>query len=172
MFIETPHLIVRKFEETDFDDFCAYAMDPEMCRMMGRDLLETVEDARLNFIWLMDKEERGYCLVHKETGNLTVAQVPAALTKLPALDGKQGRSLSFSISRHYQRQGLMLEAVQAVIQRLFDKEDMDYVQFGYFDFNIASKGLQEKLGFTHLATITENVKGESVSIVENVLWRL
>lgn len=143
--------------------------------MMGRDRMETVEAAQANFHWLKDKEERGYCLVYKESGrvigNLTVTQVSDHLAKLPVLNGKQGRSLSFSISRLYQRQGLMLEAVQAVIWQLFDEEGLDYVQCGCFDFNTASKRLQEKLGFTHLITTTENVKGEYVTIVENVLWK-
>lgn len=46
MFVETDRLILRKFREEDFADFCAYAMDEEMCRMMGNDLMDTEEAAR------------------------------------------------------------------------------------------------------------------------------
>lgn len=35
MFTETERLVLRKFHEGDFNDFCGYAMDDEMCRMMG-----------------------------------------------------------------------------------------------------------------------------------------
>ena len=175
MFLETNRLILRKFQDEDFADFCAYAMDVEMCRMMGNDLLYTEEDARINFDWLKNREERGYCLVLKETGrvigNLTVTAVPEELTKLEPLTGKQGRSMSFCISRQYQRRGLMTETLRAVIAQLFDAEGMDYVQCGYFPFNAASAKLQEKLGFTHLTTMELDFKGERVTTVEQVLWK-
>lgn len=175
MFLETNRLILRKFREEDFQDFCAYAMDEEMCRMMGNDLMDTEETARVTFDWLKDKEERSYVLILKETGraigNLNVTSVHDHLLKLPALAGKRGVSLSFCISRQYRRQGLMSEAVRAVIARLFDEEGMDYVQCGYFDFNTVSARLQEKLGFTHLITMTIDFKGEKRTTVENILWK-
>ena len=175
MFLETERLILRKFREEDFADFCAYAMDLEMCRMMGNDPMDTEEAARVTFDWLKDKEERSYALVYKETGrvigNLNITPLPDHLLKLPALAEKQGKSLSFCISRQYQRQGVMSEAVRAVIAHLFDEEGMDYVQCGYFDFNTVSAKFQEKLGFVHLTTLELDFKGEHVVTVEQVLWK-
>ena len=175
MFLETERLALRKFREDDFNDFCAYAMDAEMCRMMGNDLMDTRETARVTFDWLKDKEDRSYVLIYKETGraigNLNVTKLPGHLLELPDLKGKRGVSLSFCISRHYRRQGLMSEALRAVITHLFEEEGMDYVQCGYFDFNAASAALQEKLGFTHLTTAEIDFKGEQTVTVEQVLWK-
>lgn len=175
MFLETDRLILRKFREEDFADFCAYAMDAEMCRMMGNDLLDTEEAARVTFDWLKDKEERSYVLILKETGrvigNLNITAVPKEVAALEPLAGKQGRSLSFCISRQYQRQGLMSEAVQGVIDCLLYEEGMDYVQCGHFDFNTVSAKFQEKLGFVHLTTMELDFKGEKVVSVENILWK-
>lgn len=175
MFMETERLILRKFREEDFADFCAYAMDEEMCRMMGNDLMDTEEAARVTFDWLKDREERSYALILKETGrvigNLNVTPVPGDLLDLPALAGKAGKSLSFCISRQYRRQGLMSEAVRAVIDHLFREEELDYVQCGHFDFNTVSARFQEKLGFTHLITMELDFKGEQMTSVENVLWK-
>ena len=70
------------------------------------------------------------------------------------LAGKRGASLSFSLSRRYQRQGLMKEALRAVIHELFQAEGLDYLHRGHFDFNLPSAKLQEKLGFTRLAART------------------
>lgn len=175
MFIETERLILRKFQEDDFNDFCEYAMDDEMCRMMGRRLMYSREDARWNFEWLKDKEERCYGLVYKDTGrvigNLTVCAVPMELLELDGLKGKVGRSMSFSISKNYQRKGLMLEAVNAVVNYLFDIEDMDYIQCGHYPFNTASDLLQKKLGFEYVTTLNFYDEGvESISI-ENILWK-
>ena len=174
MFLETERLILRKFQKEDFADYCAYAMDEEMNRMMGNDMLDTVAAARECFDWLKDKEERSYCLILKETGrvigNLNITAGPEELRELEPLVGKQGRSLSFCISRQYQRRGLMSETVRAVIAHLFDEEGMDYVQCGYFDFNTVSAKFQEKLGFEHLTTMEIDFKGEKVVTVEQVLW--
>lgn len=175
MFLETERLILRKFREEDFAGYCAYAMDEEMNRMMGNDLLDTEEAARACFDWLKDREPRCYGLVLKETGrvigNLSVTDLPEHLRALPALEGKRGCSMSFCISRSYQRQGLMTEALRAVTTHLFQEEGMDYVQCGYFIFNTVSKALQEKLGFTHLTTMTLDFKGEKIVTTENVLWK-
>ena len=174
MFLETERLILRKFQEEDFADYRAWAAEPEMCRMMGRDMMDTEEEtARVNFDRLKDREERGYALILKETGrvigDLTVTTVPEDVASLEPLAGKRGVNLSFSISRQYQRRGLMTEAVRAVTARLFE-EGMDYIQCGYFDFNTVSAKFQEKLGFVHLATMEIEFKGEHVVSVEQVLW--
>lgn len=175
MFLETERLILRKLREEDFADFCAYAIDPEMCRMMGNDLMDSEETARETFNWLKDMEKRCYGLVYKETGrvigNLSITDVWPETAALPQLEGKQGKSLSFCISRWYRRRGLMSEAVRAVADRLFQEEGMDYVHCGYFDFNDVSRLFQEKLGFTNLTTMTIDFKGEQMVSVENVLWK-
>ncbi len=173
MFLSTERLLLRKWEERDFPDFCAYAMGEEMSRMMG-DILYTEEDTRASFDWLKDKEERGYALVLKETGrvigNLNIVSVQERLANLPELRGKRGVGMSFAISRQYRRQGLMSEAVKAVAAELFDCEGFEYIQCGYFSFNTASAKLQEKLGFTHLITLPKPDDPKIIT-VENVLWR-
>ena len=65
----------------------------------------------------------------------------------------------------------MFEAVNAVIDRLFQTEDVDYINCGYLLFNDASKGLQQKLGFTYLTTEWFSRNGEKLASVENILWR-
>lgn len=174
MFLETEHLVLRKFQEDDFDDFCEYAMDDEMSRMMGRRLLSSREDARWNFDWLKDKEERCYGLVYKDTdkiiGNLTVCSVPTELLEFEKLKGKVGKSMSFSISKNYRRKGLMLEAVSAVIRHLLYVEGMDYVHCGHFPFNIASEMLLKKLGFEHLMTLSYCDEGKEIVGVHKIIF--
>ena len=174
MFLETERLILRRFREEDFDDFCDFAMDDDMSRMMGRDRLHTRADARLMFTWLKSRAERGYALELKSTGrvigNLTVTRVPRFDDSVRRLEGSEGRALSFAISRHYRRQGLMEEAVRAVIDALFD-EGMDYIQCGCFDFNVPSKALQEKLGFRYLTTEKIDMAGKRYTAIQRILWK-
>ena len=174
MFLQTERLILRRFREEDFDDFCDFAMDDDMSRMMGRDLIHTRADARLTFTWLKSRMERGYALELKSTGrvigSLTVSQVPRFHDVRRRLENYEGRSLSFAISRHFRRQGLMEEAVRATIAALFE-EGMDYIQCGSFDFNTASKALQEKLGFQYLTTEKLDMGGERYTAIQRILWK-
>ncbi len=176
MFLETQRLILRKIQESDFADFCVFAADPEACRMMGRDLITDAATARPTFDWLKDREERGYVLIYKDTGhaigNLTVYNtIPEYLRYLDALHGKQGRSLSFSISKDYRRMGLMEEAVRHVIRHLFMVENADCILYGYFGFNIPSRELQKKLGFLPLWSEQIDMDGENVICHESILWK-
>lgn len=175
MFLETDRLILRKLEESDFADYCTYNLnDPERDRMMGRDLLDSITAVRRNFDWLKDREPRAYALVLKETGrmigNLTVYDHPS-LPEFPELHDKSGKGMSFGISRQYQRQGLMEEAVRGVISHLFTRESVDFINCGCFDDNIPSLALQRKLGFVHLLTDRFEINGQEVTAIENILWR-
>ena len=176
MFLETKRLILRKFQEEDFDDYCAFSLgDPERDRMMGRSPLNTVEDVRLNFNWLKDKEERGYALVLKETnkviGNLTVYNRGFSSEEHPELFGKKGFSFSLGIANEFKRQGLIFEAAQAMIDHLFSEEGADYIGAGHFNYNIPSRELQKKLGFTYLFSETIDLFGETVTELNNILWK-
>lgn len=171
MFIETERTLLRKFREEDFADFCAYTAEEGLSRMMGRDQIWDEASARPVFDWLLHKEERAYVIVLKETGqgigNLTVSRYVA---HAPELQGKRGVALSFELSRAYRRQGLMTEVVRAVIRQLFTVEHMEFVNCGYFSFNEASRGLQEKLGFTYLTQETSEENGEQICTIETILW--
>lgn len=176
MFLETSRLILRKFREEDFKDYCSFSLnDPERDRMMGRSPLNTMEDVRLNFNWLKDREERGYVIVYKENGkvigNFTVYNRGYSEEEHLELSGKIGFSMSFGISNEYKRQGLMFEAAYAVIDHLFKKENADYIGAGHFSYNTPSRELQKKLGFTYLFSESIDLFGETVTEENNILWK-
>lgn len=174
IFLETDRLILRRLEESDFPDYAAYAVDNEMSRMMGRPILKTEADIRTNFGWLKDKEPRCYGIVEKTgghlIGNLSICAVPALLTRLEQLQGRQGRTLSYCICRTAQRRGYAAEAVRAVIAELFNTEQIDFVQCGCFAFNIPSQQLLSKLGFTELAHLHIPMPEGEVETIESILW--
>lgn len=175
-FVETTRLLLRKVTEADYPYFHDYLMDKEMDRMMLRSPCNSEDDARLGFDWFLNKEERAYVIVHKETntviGNLTVYNhVPASVAEQENVLGKCGKSMSFAMSPAWQRKGLMFEAVDAVMKHLFHEENADYIHCGYLSYNSPSKSLQEKLGFTHLLTERFYFEGQEMESMENILWR-
>ena len=175
-FVKTPRLLLRKVTEEDFSYFRADLADKEMDRMMLRWPCETEEEIRLGFEWFLYKEERAYAIVHKETGetigNLTVYNhVPECVANHKAVQGKNGKALSFAILPAFQRKGYMYEAVSGVIDYLFWEEKADYINCGYLSYNAPSKALQEKLGFKYLLTEQFQFDGQEMESIENILWR-
>ena len=175
-FVETSRLLLRKVTEKDFPYFRADLADKEMDRMMLRWPCETEEDIRLGFEWFLYKEERAYAIVHKETGetigNLTVYNhVPECVANHEAVQGKNGKSLSFAVLPAFRRKGFMYEAVSGVIDQCFRVEKADYINCGYLTYNAPSKALQEKLGFTYLLTEQFQFDGQEMESIENILWR-
>ena len=175
IFIETPRLILRKVTEEDYPYFKTYLMDKEMDRMMLRWPCETEEDVRLGFEWFLYKEERAYVIIHKETsvtiGNLTVYNhVPECVANHEAVQGKNGKSLSFAVLPAFRRKGYMYEAVSSVIDYLFRVEKTDYINCGYLSYNAPSKALQEKLGFRYLLTERFQFDNKEMESIENILW--
>lgn len=174
IFLKTDRLILRRLEESDFPDYAAYAVDDEMSRMMGWPILKTEADIRINFNWLKDMEPRCYGIMEKSRshliGNLSVCAVPAQLTGLEQLQGRQGCTLSYCICRTAQRKGYAAEAVRAVIAELFNAEQMDFVQCGCFAFNIPSQQLLNKLGFTELTRLHIPMPEGEVETIESILW--
>lgn len=173
-FLRTERLILRKFRDSDFEDFYEYAADAEMSRMMGREQITTRESARPTFLWLKEHESRGYVLELIETGkvigNLTICEPSDLVKSMAQTRNKTGKALSFSLSGAYRRRGLMTEALRAVLQQLFYVENVDYVNCGYFDFNVPSRELQKKLGFVPLTTETFQRDGEDFRAIEQILW--
>ena len=176
IFVETPRLLLRTVQPEDYSYFRSHLMDKEMDRMMCRYPTDTEEDARLGFDWFLYKEERAYVILLKETGtvigNLVVYnRVPQLVADHPAVAGKTGRSLSFALSRPWQRKGLMTEAVRAVMDRLFRVEGIDYINCGYLTHNLPSKVFQESLGFAYLTEESFTMEEQTLTSVENILWR-
>lgn len=173
-FVETSRLLLRRLEEADFPAYAAYAVDDEMSRMMGRAFLHTEVDLRQNFNWLKDREPRCYGIVEKTSGrligNLNVCALPAPLAALPQLQNKQGQTLSFCIRRESQRKGYAAEAIRAVIEELFNAEQMDFVQCGCYTFNESSRKLQERLGFEFLANLRVPTPEGEAETIEHILW--
>ena len=58
-----------------------------------------------------------------------------------------GRELGYVLSKDYWGNGLVPEAVNAVIDYLFNELDYDFLLCGYYNFNERSKRVQEKCGF-------------------------
>ncbi|MDD7735273.1 MAG: GNAT family N-acetyltransferase, partial [Bacillales bacterium] len=89
---------------------------------------------------LVDKEK------NKVIGSLGVERYGME-KELSEFNNYQGREIGFVLSKSYWGQGIMPEAVKAVINYLFSELNLDFLTCGYYNFNSQSKRVQEKCGF-------------------------
>ena len=149
--LETERLIVRPHGMDDFKAYFEYVMDPDLQAKLGLNGVSDEASARETFCWLMD-----HCIFlalvrkadGKAIGHIALHPPYDRLMEDAAFKGRNGYSLSFAIAREQQRKGLMWEALQALIQELFEHQGIEFLDAEAEPDNPASNALQEKLGFT------------------------
>lgn len=144
--IETSRLTLRKFKESDVDKcFENFAQDKELGRYLPmypvenksvmKDMIYGFIKAYKTgaFIWLIEEkstqEPMGYVSVdipYRELGTGEIA---------------------YLLGEKYQGKGYAQEAVRAVINFMFQKEEMHLIEAKYNEKNIASGKLLERLHF-------------------------
>lgn len=147
--IETERLILRPFRQDDLQDFYEYASVEGVGEMAGwqhHGNIEKSQEILEHFI----TEDKTFAIVFKGNGKVIGSLgvetygMEAALTEFTDY---RGREIGYVLSKDYWGQGLMPEAVKAVIDYLFHDLDLDFLTCGYYDFNNQSKRVQEKCGF-------------------------
>ena len=147
--IETERLILRPFRQDDLQDFYEYASVEGVGEMAGwqhHGNIEKSQEILEHFI----TEDKTFAIVFKGNGKVIGSLgvetygMEAALTEFADY---RGREIGYVLSKDYWGQGLMPEAVKAVIDYLFHDLDLDFLTCGYYDFNNQSKRVQEKCGF-------------------------
>lgn len=147
--IETDRLILRPFKQSDLNDFYEYASVEGVGEMAGWMHHESPEKSQ-QILNLFINEDKTFAICLKQNdkviGSLGVEEygMEEALTEFHAY---KGREIGYVLSRDYWGMGIMPEAVNAVINYLFNDLGLDFLTCGYYDFNRQSKRVQEKCGF-------------------------
>ena len=172
--VQTTKVYIRRFMETDLNDFCDYATSKKLCRDLGWTYMETREEAETYFKNLNLATGPTYAIVHKESGkvigNFGIG-LWRELLRNPILIHMRGITFSFALSEKYHNQGIMTELLKQVCLALFEKDLVDYINCGYFYFNEASKRVQEKVGFQYYAQHYLHMNDEDLLTIENLLFR-
>lgn len=147
--IETARLILRPWQESDADSLFKYAGDPAIGPIAGWTPHTSLQHS-LEIIRTVFSAPETYAVVLKETGE------PVGSCGIMSTDGlhsatmKPGEAeIGYWIGKPYWGQGLIPEAVNALLQRCFNELALDAVWCGYYDGNIKSKRVCEKCGFKY-----------------------
>ncbi len=154
--IETKRLVLRAFEQSDLNDFFTYASVNGVGEMAGWKHHESVQDSQK----ILDKfinDDKTFAICLKESGKLIGSlgvEKYGLENALTEFENYNGRELGYVLSKEFWGQGIMPEAVNAVIEFLFNEYNLDFLLCGHFAFNTQSKRVQEKCGFKPYRKLT------------------
>lgn len=152
--IKTQRLTLRPFKEDDLEDFFEYAKVDGVGEMAGWSHHETIEDSK-EILNIFLREKKTFAIEHngKVIGSVGIEnyneEAHIELTQ------NMGREIGFVLSKDYWGQGFMPEAVNGVIEYLFNQVKLDFIICCHSTHNNQSKRVQEKCGFTVYKTTDE-----------------
>ncbi len=150
--LQSNRLTLRPWKETDLSDFYEYASVDGVGQMAGWNPHRNLEESKTILgHFIVGKKCFALEYQGKVIGSLGIEEYNEA--NYPELATLQGREIGYVLSKDYWGQGLMPEAVQAVIRYLFDVVNLDFILVGHFDWNGQSRRVIEKCGFTYVKTV-------------------
>lgn len=169
--LTTNRLILRPWKESDLSDLYAYARVDGVGQMAGWVPHRNRKESR-DILSMFIGGKKVFALEYqgKVIGSLGVERYRE--DHYPELDAYRGREIGYVLSKDYWGQGLMPEAVKAVLAWLFEEIGADFVLCGHFDHNSRSRRVIEKSGFQYIKTTAfETHFGTVEKSVEYILWR-
>ena len=145
--IETKRLILRPWQETEAATLFKYACDPDIGPIAGWPPHISVENS-LEIIRTVFSAPETYAVVLKDTGEPVGSCGIMFADSLHSATMKSGEAeIGYWIGKPYWGQGLIPEAVKALLSRCFNELALDAVWCGYYEGNSKSKRACEKSGF-------------------------
>ena len=150
--LNTGRLTLRPFTESDLQDLYAYASVDGVGQMAGWLPHKDLDESR-RILNMFIREKKTFALEYqgKVIGSLGIDLYNEK--DYPEFAALQGREIGYVLSKDYWGQGLMPEAVSAVIRYLFEVENLDFLICGHFERNARSRRVIEKCGFRYIRTV-------------------
>lgn len=147
--LKTDRLFLRPWKETDLQDFYNYAHVDGIGQMAGWMPHKNKEESK-RILNLFIEEKKTFALEYqgKVIGSLGIEEYSEE--HYPELSNLSGREIGYVLSKDYWGQGLMPEAVKAVIKYLFQTIKLDFILVGHFEWNRQSARVIEKCGFQYI----------------------
>jgi len=169
--LKTERLILRSWRESDLEDFYEYAKVDGVGQMAGWMPHRNIDESRRILSgFIQGKHIFALEFQGKVIGTLGVEEYNEQ--SYPELAAMQGREIGYVLSKAYWGQGLMPEAVKAVIDWLFREEKLDFIIVGHFEQNRQSRRVIEKCGFRYnKRTLYKTSYGTMETSLEYILYR-
>jgi len=146
MNIETERLILRNYTMDDLTDYWEYVTQPNVGPRCGWQPYTDKEEARKRLLYECGKPLQ-FAIELKETGKV-IGSIEIMDVKREERDSKEVREIGCLLHESYWGNGIMTEALQAIITYCFTHLKLSTVCAGYYEPNGGSGKVQEKCGMT------------------------
>ncbi len=153
MIFYTERLILRPWCEDDAEELYKYASDSEIGPPAGWPAHTSVENSREIIRSVLSAPET-YAVCLKENG-MPIGSV--GLHRNDIAEDDDEYELGYWIGKPYWGQGLIPEASREILRYAFEELNMKRIWCGYYDGNLKSRRVQDKLGFVYHHT-TEGIE--------------
>ena len=163
--LETERLILRPMKMSDAEDIFAYSKDPEVARHVLWDAHRSISDSRFYLKYMKRQYKTGqpssYGIVLKETGRLV-----GTIGFMWYNADNRATEVGYSLARWLWNQGLMTEALHAVLDMAFEHLHVHRIEAMHDAANPASGRVMIKCGMHHEGTLRHRVfnKGRFVDV--------
>ena len=169
--LTTERLTLRPWREADLADFYEYARVDGVGQMAGWTPHRSIEES-VTVLRSFIQHKKTLALEYRGKVIGSVGIEAYEEENYPELDALQGREIGYALSKDHWGNGLMPEAVQAVIRWLFEEEHHDFLLVGHFDHNSRSRRVIEKCGFRYIKTVPYSTQfGATENSMEYILYR-
>lgn len=144
--LETERLILREWQESDAADLFAFCQSANVANA-GWKIHESIDES-LAYIRLSIKYQESWAIILKENNK------PIGVVELSDTNRHEYyKEIAYILSDDYQNKGYATEAVKRVLAHIFSELDLMIVAVAHYPFNVQSKRVIEKCGFTYEGTL-------------------
>lgn len=169
--LTTPRLVLRPWRETDLEDLYAYASVDGVGQMAGWSPHRDREESRR----ILGQFMEGRHTFALEFGGRVIGSLGLEAYNeafYPELAEKAGREIGYVLAKDCWGQGLMPEAVRAVMAYCFGTLGLDFLIVGHFVQNRQSRRVIEKCGFRYNKALPYETRfGTTETSMEYILER-
>ena len=165
--LDTKRLLIRPWQEDDLEDLYAYAKVPGVGEQAGWSHHKNLDTSRKVLNVFIDLDDC-FAIFHKKDQRV-IGSIALEEDDLLKIDEKNGKNLGYVLSKDYWNQGLMTEAVEAIIDYAFKIKKYDYLTVSHFISNRRSKRVIEKSGFNYLKDLNIKSKYETIERASSYL---
>ena len=154
--IETERLYLRRFTVEDAPAmYRNWASDPAVTKFMTWPTHESEDISRMVLeSWVADYEKDDYyqwAIVLKELGSEPIGSISVVMVR----EKIACATIGYCIGKAWWHQGIMSEALQAVMEHLFDRVGFQRIEAQHDDRNPHSGGVMKKCGMRYEGTLRQ-----------------
>lgn len=152
--LKTERLILRPWSKSDAESLFEYAKDPEVGPIAGWPPHKSKEES-LGVIQNVLNGAECYAICEKEN-NIAIGSIELKPNGHSDMTNRDDEcELGYWLGKQFWGRGYMPEAARELLRHGFEDLGMTTIWCGYYDGNLKSKRVQEKVGFIYHHTCNE-----------------